>query len=289
MITFAQGSNITIVGNKTSVTGSHSFRKIFDLKDQKKLQEHILKEENTDIDTLDLSLFSESGNELEQYKNITSFLNNDLSKELMIDSIDPEVIDFILNNYNKKPIINSINLSYGIDFLKDLFNKIKDHPAKVVAMTIDENDLAYSQKEKLDIIKTIYELWVYEYKFDPSDLLVDALVLPVINPNKKLAFHSVYDTFRTIEKVHFLYDNVKTILGISNISFGINNKYRKLVDTVYFYEAISYKLDIAMINPDSVVDRKVISESDWNLISDLLHKNKDSLENILNTYPDFLD
>lgn len=288
MIKFAQNSNILVAGNKTSVTGSNSFREIFNLRDQSKLEDFILNEEKSEIDIIDLSLFSESTDELSEYKNIISFLNNSLNKDLMIDSINPDVIDFILNNYNKKPIINSINLSYGIDYLKEIFEKIKKHPAKVVAMTIDENDLAYTQDEKLNVIKTIYDLWVNQYNFNPNDLIIDALVLPIINPNKKLAFHSVYDTFRTVEKIHFLYDNVNTILGISNISFGINKKYRNLVDSVYLYEAISYKLDIAMINPNTVIDRKDISEADWKLISDLFHKNQDALENVLKVYPDFI-
>src|SRR5579863_2360148 len=188
---------------------------------------------------------------------------------ILVDSTEADVVEEALKRIPGRAIINSINLEDGEKRTSQVLPMAKRYGAAVIALTIDEDGMALTADRKVAIAHRIYDLATKKYGLDGTDLIFDALTLPISTGQEEYRSAGM-ETLRAIEMIKAELPDVKTILGISNISFGLSAYSRRVLNSVFLKEAVDRGLDAAIINyskiyplykiPDGEVDiaRKLI-------------------------------
>jgi 5-methyltetrahydrofolate--homocysteine methyltransferase len=166
---------------------------------------------------------------------------------IQIDSTEAEVIEEALKRIPGKPIINSINLEDGEKRIARVLPLAKRYGAAVIALTIDEDGMALTADKKVAIARRIYELATEKYGLRPVDLIFDALTLPISTGQEDYRAAGI-ETLNAVRRIKQELPDVKTILGVSNISFGLAVYPRRVLNSVFTHEAVDYGLDIAIVN-----------------------------------------
>ena len=264
-----------IVAERANVNGSKIFRKLL-MEENIDSMLQILKEEENYAHFLDLSVAFPGRNELIDLKKIVQLANKNILKPLVLDSTNHEVIIEAMKCYAGKPIINSVHFEDGGYKIKKIFEALKLLPACVIALCIDEEGMALTVEKKVIIAKRIYNIWVNEYKFSPEDLIVDLLTFSIGAGDKSLQFAALatLDALKIIKKE---LPNIKTILGVSNISFGLSKASRPFLNSVFLREAVKAGLDLAIIDPKKIIPDYEIDDEKRNICLKLIHGERGSL------------
>src|SRR5438067_1840360 len=192
---------------------------------------------------------------------------------ILVDSTEADVIEEALKRIPGKAIINSINLEDGEKRTSQVLPMAKRYGAAVIALTIDEQGMALTAERKLAIAKRIFKLATEKYGIRSVDIIFDPLTLPISTGQEDYRTAGM-ETLKAVELIKRELPEVKTILGVSNISFGLSAYSRRVLNSVFLKEAVDRGLDAAIINyskiyplykiPDAEVDlaRKLIFQ-DW--------------------------
>ena len=264
-----------IVAERANVNGSKIFRKLLMEEDFDSML-HILKEEEDYAHFLDLSVAFPGRNELTDLKEIVQRANKNIIKPLVLDSTNQDVIIEAMKCYAGKPIINSVHFEDGGNKMKKIFEALKLLPACVVGLCIDEEGMALTVEKKVAIAKRIYNLWVNEYKFPPEDLIIDVLTFSIGAGDKSLQFAALA-TLDALKIIKAELPKVKTILGVSNISFGLSKVSRPYLNSVFLREAVKCGLDLAIIDPKKIIPDYEIDDEKRNICLKLIYGERDSL------------
>jgi len=189
---------------------------------------------------------------------------------LVIDSTTPECIMQCLRRYPGRCMVNSINLEDGGANLHRNCSNIKRYGAAVIALTINEKGMAMTADEKVATARQIYDLAVGQHGLRPQDLLFDPLTFTVGSGDETLRDAAI-QTLDGIRGIKRSLPGVMTVLGVSNISFGLPPKARKILNSVFLHEAIEAGLDAAIIDAGKIVPLAQISEEDRAMCLDLLY------------------
>ena len=146
-----------------------------------------------------------------------------------------------------KAIINSINLEDGEERFKTIVPLIHRYGAAVVVGTIDEKGMGVTAERKLEIAKRSYDLLVHKYGFKPQDLIFDPLVFPVGTGDEQY-IGSAKATVEGIRLIKEQFPDTQTILGVSNVSFGLPPVGREVLNSVFLYHCTQAGLDYAIVN-----------------------------------------
>jgi len=189
---------------------------------------------------------------------------------LMIDTTEAEVLEEALKRIPGKPIINSINLEDGEKRTGKVLPLAKKFGAAVVCLTIDEDGMALAADKKVAIAKRIYKLATEKYGIRPCDLIFDALTLPISTGQEDYRTAGV-ETLTAAERIKQELPEVKTILGVSNISFGLDVYPRRVLNSVFMYEAVNHGLDMAIVNYAKIYPLHRIPEAEVELARRLVY------------------
>ena len=158
---------------------------------------------------------------------------------LQIDSSDPEAIEAGLRVYNGKPIVNSVN---GDDEVLDsILPIVKKYGASVIGLTLDSNGIPKTVEDRINIAKKIMDK-ALSYGIPREDIIIDCLTMTVATDQ-----NAAKDTLRALKYVKDEL-GLRTVLGVSNVSFGMPNRPR--VNQVFLHMALNYGLDLPIINPN---------------------------------------
>ena len=193
---------------------------------------------------------------------------------IMLDSTDINVIKEGLTYLQGKGIINSINLEDGEKKFTDMTELIKKFGASVVVGLIDESGMAVSLERKLEIARRSYKLLTEKYGIDERDIIFDTLVFPVATGDQKY-IGSATSTIEAIRGIKKEMPNVKTILGVSNISFGLPIAGREVLNSYYMQKAYEAGLDYAIVNTEKLIHMSDISDKEKELSEALLFNTND--------------
>jgi len=166
---------------------------------------------------------------------------------ILVDSTEADVVEEALKRIPGKAIINSINLEDGEKRTSKVLPMAKRYGAAVIALTIDEDGMALTAEKKTAIAKRIYELATTKYGIRPVDIIFDALTLPISTGQEEYRSAGM-ETLNAIKQIKKELPDVKTILGVSNISFGLDAYPRRVLNSVFMHEAVDYGLDMAIVN-----------------------------------------
>jgi 5-methyltetrahydrofolate--homocysteine methyltransferase len=188
---------------------------------------------------------------------------------ILVDSTEADVVEEALKRIPGKALINSINLEDGEKRTAVVLPMAKRYAAGVIALTIDEQGMALTADKKVAIAKRIFELATTKYGIRPVDLVFDALTLPISTGQDEYRTAGL-ETLAAVRRIKQELPEVKTILGVSNISFGLNAYARRVLNSVFMHEAVDHGLDIAIVNYSKIYPLYRIPEQEVELARRLI-------------------
>jgi hypothetical protein len=237
-VPLAQDLSVLMVGERTNANGSKKFREAM-LADDWDTTVAMAKEQVKEgAHVLDVCVDYTGEDGVADMDEVLSRFATQSSLPIMLDSTEPDVIEAGLQWIGGKPILNSVNLEDGDapgTRLDRFLTLAREYGAAVVCTCIDEEGQARTAEWKLRAAKAIHDLAVDRYGLDPSDLMFDALALPLSTGMEE----SRRDGIETIEGIRLIKEHlpgVSTILGLSNVSFGLTPAARHVLNSVYLHE-----------------------------------------------------
>ncbi|HLJ81064.1 MAG TPA: homocysteine S-methyltransferase family protein, partial [Ktedonobacterales bacterium] len=212
---------------------------------------------------------TERGDESAQMRAAVKKLEMGIEAPLVIDSTEASVVKDALETYPGRAVINSINLENGRQRVDAVLPLAREHGAAVVALTIDEEGMAKTAEKKLAVARRIYDIATGEFGLLPEALLFDALTFPVTTGQEELR-DSALQTLEGIRSIKAELPGVLTILGVSNVSFGVAPHARAALNSVFLYHAVEAGLDAAIVNPAHITPYAEIPAEERTLCDDLL-------------------
>ncbi len=189
---------------------------------------------------------------------------------ILVDSTEADVVEEALKRIPGKAIINSINLEDGEKRTSKVLPMAKRYGAAVIALTIDEDGMALTAEKKTAIAKRIFKLATEKYGIRPVDLIFDALTLPISTGQEEYRTAGI-ETLNALTQIKRELPEVKTILGVSNISFGLNTYARRVLNSVFMKEAVDHGLDMAIVNYAKIYPLYKIPEAEAELARKLIY------------------
>ncbi len=173
-------------------------------------------------------------------------------------------------------ILNSVNMESGRKRIDDVLPMALEHGAAVVALTIDEKGMARTVERKLEIAHAIYDLCVQEYNLPPTALIFDPLTLPITTGLEEEQRGAI-ETLDALRRIKQELPGVMTILGVSNLSFGLKMHARAVLNSVFLFHAVKAGLDMAIVNPVHITPYAEIEAEARQLAEDLIFNRADAL------------
>jgi 5-methyltetrahydrofolate--homocysteine methyltransferase len=190
---------------------------------------------------------------------------------VLVDSTEADVVEEALKRIPGKAIINSINLEDGEKRTSKVLPMAKRYGAAVIALTIDEEGMALTADKKVAVAKRIYQLATKNYGIRPVDLIFDALTLPISTGQEEYRTAGI-ETLNAVERIKQELPEVKTILGVSNISFGLDVYPRRVLNSVFMHEAVDHGLDMAIVNYTKIYPLYKIPQEEVELARKLIYR-----------------
>ena len=265
-----------LIGERSNTNGSKKFRECLLAEDFDGCLRIGLDQEAQGAQVLDLCSAYAGRDETADLTRLVKLYAESVKIPIMIDSTTPACIEACLKLYPGRSIINSINLEDGGKTLDKVCRLAKKYGAAVVALTINVEGMAMTADEKVETARQIYEQAVGKHGLRPQDILFDPLTFTIGAGDKNLLDAGI-QTLEGIRRIKQELPGVFTVLGLSNISFGLLPASRKILNSVFLHEAIEQGLDAAIIDPGKILPLAQISEEDRTYCFDLIY-NRDQGE-----------
>ena len=243
-----------IVGERTNVIGSRLFKNMIAEEKWEEATEIARWQIKNGAHIVDVCLQSSDRDEMKDIRPFYEKLIRKIKAPIMIDTTDPKGIELALTYCQGKSIINSINLEDGEEKFELICPLAKAYGASVICGTIDEDKLqaqAFTRERKLAVAERSVKLLSEKYGIPPEDIIIDPLVFPCATGDENYIGGAV----ETIEAIRLIKEKipfVKTILGVSNISFGLPASAREVVNSVFLYYSTKAGLDLAIVNAEKL-------------------------------------
>ncbi len=204
---------------------------------------------------------------------------------MMIDSTSADVIEDALKLYGGRAMINSINFEDGGERAERVVPMARRYGAAMVALTIDEKGMAMNAEEKFAIAKRLVEFCV-ERGLKAEEIFIDPLTFTICSGDETLR-DAAFQTLEAIRRIKAGLPGVRTMLGLSNISFGLKPKLRKIINAVFLHQAVQAGMDACIINVAAIVPLNEIPDELRKGAEALLANDRtdgDPLENYINLF-----
>lgn len=276
-----------IIGERANANGSKKFREYLLSNDMNGMLSVIKKQEQEQAHIIDVCVAYTGLDEQKLMNAFIQRLNTDCQIPLMIDSTEISVIENALQRIGGKAIINSVNLEDKGKHLGKILQLCKKYGAAVVALTIDEDGMAKTADKKVEIAHRIYDIAVNEYNILPEDIFFDTLTFTLGSGAKEYR-NAAVESMNAIKRIKSELPDVKTILGVSNVSFGLKPAIRHRLNSVFLANAIKYGLDAAILHPGKIISLHKLKQKEKNILENLIYNTKENGKNpiteILNYY-----
>jgi 5-methyltetrahydrofolate--homocysteine methyltransferase len=261
-----------LVGERTNVIGSRLFKNLVAEEKWEEATEIARRQVKGGAHIVDVCLQSTERDEKKDIPVFYEKLIRKIKAPVMVDTTDPSAVELALTYCQGKAIINSINLEDGEEKFEKVVPIAHDYGAAVVVGCIDEDPVqaqAFTRERKLAIAKRSYELLTKKYGIASEDIVFDPLVFPCATGDENYIGGAV-ETMEGIRLIKEALPDTRTILGISNVSFGLPAGAREVVNSVFLYYCTKAGLDLAIVNTEKLERFASIPEHERRLAEDLL-------------------
>jgi 5-methyltetrahydrofolate--homocysteine methyltransferase len=261
-----------LVGERTNVIGSRAFKNLIAQEQWEEASEIARAQVKNGAQVVDVCLQSTDRDEMGDIPPFYEKLIRKVMAPVMIDTTDPRAVELALTYCQGKSLVNSINLEDGEEKFEKICPFARAYGAALVVGCIDEDKQqaqAFARERKLQIAERSYKLLTEKYGIPPEDIVFDPLVFPCATGDANYIGGAV----ETIEGVRLIKEkvpHVKTLLGISNVSFGLPPAAREVVNSVFLYYCTKAGLDLAIVNAEKLERFASIPEKHRRLAENLL-------------------
>jgi len=275
----------TLVGERVNSQGSRRAKELLLADDYDGLQQVAEDQVEGGAHVLDLCVaLTERTDEDEQMRLVAKKVSLTQPAPVQVDSTEPEVIATALDQVPGRAIVNSVNLEAGRAKLDRVVPIAMAHGAALIALTIDEVGMGKTAERKVEIAMRIRDLVCGEHGMDPELLIFDALTFTLTTGDDEWK-PSAVETIEGIRRIKEQLPGVKTSLGVSNVSFGISQPARAVLNSVFLHHCVEAGLDLAMVNPNHITPYGEISEAERALADDLVFdRREDALERFIDHF-----
>ena len=272
-VSFHQDTSFLVVGERTNANGSKKFRDamlegdwdtcVAIARDQVKEGSHLI----------DVCVDYTGADGVADMEEVVSRFATQSTVPLMVDSTEAPVVETALSWIGGRAVINSVNLEEGDEpgtRLDSFLRLAKEFGAAVVCTCIDTEGQARTAEWKVRAATAIRDLAVERYGLKPADLLFDPLVLPLSTGMEESRRDGI-ETLEGIRRIKAELPGVYTILGLSNVSFGLNPAARQVLNSVFLHECVEAGLDAAIVHASKILPLSKIDERAREVCLDLIY------------------
>ena len=287
-----QENSYLIVAERTNTNGSRQFKRLLQEEDWDGLVSMARDEVRGGCHMLDVCVDFVGRDGKRDMEEVIKRYSRVVPVPLMIDSTDPEVLEVALKLAGGRCALNSMNLEEGEEKLGRICKLAKDYGAAVVAGCIDEdpeNAMARTAERKISIAKRIRDVSVDRFGLRDEDLMFDPLVLP-ISTGIEADRRNGLETVEGIRRIKTELPKCFTVIGLSNISFGLLPAARQVLNSVFLHECMAAGLTGAIVHHSKILPKTKIDDEKWDAAMDLIYDRRregfDPLTHFIGLFPD---
>src|SRR6266850_2598458 len=257
------------IGERCNANGSRAFRRLQEQGDWDGCVEMGREQVKEGSHTLDICTAFVGRDEIAEMSEVVGRMRGSINAPLVIDSTEYPVLEAAMKLYGGKPIINSINFEDGEEAADKRLKLARRFGTAVIALTIDETGMAKEVEHKLEVARRLYDFACGKHGLPPSDLLFDPLTFTICTGNaddRKLGLW----TLEAIERIAQAMPECQIILGLSNISFGLNPPARHVLNSVFLDHALRRGLTGAIVHFSRIMPLHKIAEEEVRVAEDLI-------------------
>ena len=289
-VPYAQDSSFLVVGERTNANGSKKFREAMLDGDWDTTVAMAKEQVREGSHVIDVCVDYTGADGVADMGEVISRLATQSSVPIMVDTTEGPVAATALAWLGGKAILNSVNLEEGAapgTRLDTFLTLAREFGAAVVATCIDEEGQARTAEWKLRSAKAIYDLATQTYGLPASDIMVDALALPLSTGMEESRRDGI-ETIEGIRRIKAELPGATTVLGLSNVSFGLNPAARQVLNSVFLHECVEAGLDAAIVHASKIMPLAKIDlearETCLDLIYDRRTADYDPLQKLLQLF-----
>ncbi|MCC6861769.1 MAG: methionine synthase [Bryobacterales bacterium] len=280
-----------LVGERTNVIGSRAFKELVAGEKWEEATDIARRQiRNGGADVVDVCLQSTERDEIKDIPLFYEALIRKIKAPIMIDTTDPRAMELALTYCQGKSLINSINLEDGEEKFERTCPLARRFGAALVVGCIDEDKQqaqAFTRERKLAVAERSYRLLTGKYGIQPEDIIIDPLVFPCATGDVNYIGGAV-ETIEAVRLVKERLPHVRTVLGVSNVSFGLPPAAREVVNSVFLYHSTKAGLDLAIVNTEKIERFASLPDEERRLAEALLFNTPpaDAADESVRTAPD---
>lgn len=266
---YIQDNSFLIVGEKLNASGSKKCRELLNAEDWDSLVSMAKSQLKEGAHILDVNVDYVGRDGVRDMKELASRLVNNVTLPLMLDSTEWEKMESGLKVAGGKCILNSTNYEDGEPRFYKVLELAKKYGAGIVIGTIDEDGMARTADKKFEIAKRAYDA-VVEYGIPASEIFFDTLALP-ISTGIEEDRENGKATIESIKRIRAELPDCHILLGVSNISFGLNPAARQVLNSVFLHEAMAVGMDAAIVSANKILPMAKIEPEYQEVCRDLIY------------------
>jgi 5-methyltetrahydrofolate--homocysteine methyltransferase len=288
-VALRQDNSFFSIGERCNANGSKKWRELQERGDWDGCVAVAREQVGEGSNSLDVCTAFVGRPEMVEMNEVIRRFTSSVNAPLVIDSTETPVIEAALKLHGGKPIINSINFEDGEQAAMDRLILAKKFGAAVIALTIDEAGMAKTAEDKLRVAERLVEFACVKHGLPQSDLLIDPLTFTIATGNeddRKLAEW----TLDGIKLIHEKFPDIQIILGLSNVSFGLNPAARAVLNSVFLDHAVRAGMTGAIVHVSKIRPLHKIPADEVKVMEDLIFdrraENYDPLQTLLAMFAD---
>ncbi len=248
------------IGERANPNGSKAFRNRLLEDDLDGMTAIAKRQDREGAHALDLSVAYTGRDEQADMERIVPAFVTAVDLPLVIDSTNPPALEAALQHIGGRALINSVNLEEGEEHAAALFSLAARYGAAIICLTIDEEGMAMTSTRKVEVADRIIKL-AGEAGLRPWDLIIDPLTFTLGSGDASLK-HAGAATLEALRLLKERHPEIHTILGVSNISYGLAPRPREVLSSIFLREAVKAGLDCAIVNVRKILPPARIPEED---------------------------
>jgi 5-methyltetrahydrofolate--homocysteine methyltransferase len=267
---YVQDTSFLIIGERVNASGSRKMRDLLNAEDWDGLVSLAREQEKEGAHVLDVNVDFVGRDGEKDMHELASRLVTNIKIPLMFDSTEWQKMEAGLQHAGGKSLLNSTNYEDGEPRFLKVLDLAKRYGASVVIGTIDEEGMARAAEGKFKIAKRAYEQATEREGMLASDIFFDPLALPIstgIEEDRRNAL----ETIAAIRRIKKELPGCFTLLGVSNISFGLNPASRVVLNSVFLHDAVEAGLDAAIVNASKIEPLNRIGEKELKVARELIY------------------
>jgi len=272
-VPFRQDRTYLSIGERTNANGSRAFRDALLAEDWQACLEIAKDQVSEGAHMIDLSVDYVGRNGAQDMSELASRFATAITLPIVLDSTEPSVLKAGLERLGGRCVINSVNYEdgngEGSRFAK-IMPLVREHGAAVIGLTIDEEGQARDTEWKVRVANRLIKELTSEWGMATSEIMIDCLTFPIATGQEETRKDGIA-TLNAIKTLREMHPDLQMVLGVSNVSFGLNPAARVVLNSVFLHEAVAAGLTAAIVHPSKIEPLHRIDDRSKEVALDLIY------------------